>query len=66
MQYRFVVAVGSYVKPLLARAKDAAGKIGIVSVDVGDTECKALLAVASISKIEDAGRVGRKRKTIRR
>lgn len=61
----FVIAVGTYVKPLLKQAKAAAKQIGAVSVDVGDTACKVPLATASIAKIEAAGRVGQKRKTIR-
>ena len=61
----FVIAVGAYVKPLLKQAKQAAKKIGLVSVDVGDTACKVPLASAYIEKIETAGRVGKKRKTIR-
>ena len=61
----FVIAVGAYVKPLLKQAKQAAHKIGPVSVDMGDTACKVPLASAYIEKIETAGRVGKKRKTIR-
>ena len=61
----FVIAVGSYVKPLSKQAKAAAKQIGAVVVDVGDTECKIPLATAYIEKIELAGRLGRKRKTIR-
>lgn len=61
----FVIAVGSYVKPLLKEAKEAARKIGEVSVDVGETACHVPLASAYIEKIEAAGRVGKKRKTIR-
>jgi len=61
----FVIAVGSYVKPLLKQAKSAAKEIGDVSVDVGDTACKVPLATAYIQKIEAAGRVGKKRKTMR-
>ncbi len=61
----FVIAVGAYVKPLLKQAKAAAKQIGAVSVDVGDTACKVPLATAYIEKIEAAGRVGQKRKTIR-
>jgi len=61
----FVISVGAYVKPLLKQAKAAAQKIGAISVDVGDTACKVPLATASIEKIEAAGRVGQKRKTIR-
>lgn len=61
----FVIAVGSYVKPLLEQAKAAAKEMGAVSVDMGDTACKVPLASASIEKVEEAGRVGTKKKTIR-
>jgi 3-methyladenine DNA glycosylase AlkD len=61
----FVIAVGSYVKPLLKQAKSAAKQIGSISVDVGDTACTVPLATAYIQKIETAGRTGKKRKTIR-
>ena len=61
----FVIAVGTYVKPLLKQAKASARQIGAVSVDMGDTACNVPLASACIEKIEAAGRVGQKRKTIR-
>ncbi|MEK6325799.1 MAG: DNA alkylation repair protein [Acidobacteriota bacterium] len=61
----FVIAVGVYVRPLLAQAKAVAKQIGEVSVDMGDTACKVPLATAYIEKCETGGRVGIKRKTIR-
>jgi hypothetical protein len=61
----FVIAVGTYVKPLLKEAKAAARQIGEVSVDVGETACNVPLATAYIEKSEAAGSVGKKRKTIR-
>ena len=61
----FVISVGAYVKPLLTQAKATAKQIGPVSVDVGDTACSVPVATAYIEKIEAAGRVGQKRKTIR-
>jgi 3-methyladenine DNA glycosylase AlkD len=61
----FVIAVGTYVKPLLKQAKASAKKIGEVSVDMGETACTIPLASAYIAKIEAADRVGKKRKTIR-
>ncbi len=61
----FVIAVGAYIKPLLKLAKEAAKKIGTVSVDMGDTACKVPLALAYIKKVEAAGKVGKKRKTIK-
>jgi 3-methyladenine DNA glycosylase AlkD len=61
----FVIAVGTYVKPLLKQAKASARQIGPVSVDMGGTACTVRLATEQIEKIEAAGRVGQKRKTIR-
>src|SRR5262249_4896218 len=61
----FVIAVGSYVKPLVNQAKAAAKKIGAVSVNMGDTACKVPLASEYIAKIEAVGRIGQNRKTIR-
>ena len=60
-----VIGVASYVKPLLAKAKAAAKKIGKVEVDMGDTACKVPLATEYIQKIESMGRVGMKRKTMK-
>jgi 3-methyladenine DNA glycosylase AlkD len=61
----FVIAVGSYVKPLLENAKATAKAIGTVDVDMGETACKVPLATDYIAKIENMGRVGKKRKTIK-
>jgi 3-methyladenine DNA glycosylase AlkD len=61
----FVIAVGTYAKPLLKQAKTSAQQLGAVSVDMGDTACNIPLATAYIQKIEASGRVGQKRKTIR-
>jgi len=61
----FVMSVGGYVKPLVNQAKAAANKIGAVKVEMGETACKVPLATEYIEKIEAAGRVGKKRKTIR-
>jgi len=61
----FVISVGTYVRPLSAQARVAANQIGEVSVDVGDTECKVPLAATYIAKCEKAGKLGKKRKTMR-
>jgi 3-methyladenine DNA glycosylase AlkD len=61
----FVIAVASYVKPLLKKAKAAAAAIGPVEVDMGDTSCKVPLALAYIEKVESMGRVGKKRKSFK-
>jgi hypothetical protein len=61
----FVIAVGTYVPPLLRQAKAAAKKIGKVDVEMGGTSCKVPLALQYIEKVEAAGRVGKKRKTMK-
>jgi 3-methyladenine DNA glycosylase AlkD len=61
----FVIAVGSYVKPLSKRAKKTARKLGKVEVEMGGTSCKVPLASEVITKVETAKRVGKKRKTIK-
>ena len=60
----FVIAVGAMVKPLHAKAKAAAKRLGKVEVDlVGD--CKMPPASETIAKIAAMGRVGKKRKTMK-
>jgi hypothetical protein len=61
----FVISVGTYVKPLLKQAKQAARTIGEVTVDMGDTACKVPPALEFIDKVESMGRVGKKRKTMK-
>ena len=61
----FVIAVGSYVLPLMKQAKATAKKIGKVDVDLGGTSCKVPLAIEYIEKQEKSGRAGKKRKTIK-
>lgn len=62
----FVIAVGTYVRPLSYRAKQAGRKIGKVDVKMGDTSCKVPLAFKAILKAQKAGHSGMKRKTIKR
>lgn len=61
----FVIAVGSYVKPLNSKAKATAKRLGKVEVDMGDTACKVPLATEYIAKVEKSGRAFKKRKTIK-
>lgn len=61
----FVIAVGAAVKPLHAKAKAIARKLGTVEVDMRGTSCKVPAALATIEKIEAMGRVGKKRKTVK-
>jgi len=62
---RFVISVGSYVKPLYAQAMATGKRLGPVAVDVGDTDCKIPLAPEYIEKVKAMGKLGQKRKTIR-
>ena len=43
-------------------ADPAAKALGVIEVDMGDTSCRVPDAGASIAKIEEAGRIGKKRK----
>jgi len=61
----FVIAVGSYVKPLVKQAKAAAQKMGTVTADMGDTACKIRSASEAIAKVEASGKLGKKKKTMR-
>jgi 3-methyladenine DNA glycosylase AlkD len=61
----FVIAVGSYVKPLTAKARAVGEHIGKVHVDMGGTACKVPLATEYIAKVEAAGKLGAKRKTVK-
>ena len=61
----FVIAVGSYVAPLLKQAKATAHRLGKVHVELGGTSCKVPLATETIEKMETSGRLGKKRRTIK-
>ena len=62
----FVISVGTYVAPLNKQAKATAKKLGKVEVDMNGTACKVPFATEYIEKVEKAGRVGKKRKTLKR
>lgn len=60
----FLISVGGYYKPLAEEAKKVAEKIGKVSVDMGGTACKVPDAISYIDKMEQMGRIGKKKKTV--
>jgi 3-methyladenine DNA glycosylase AlkD len=60
----FVISVGTYVVPLADKARATAAAIGVVDVDVGDTDCQVPDAGAYIDKVAAMGRQGKKRKTV--
>jgi 3-methyladenine DNA glycosylase AlkD len=59
----FVIAVGSYVRPLTDLALLIGQKIGKVSVDMGGTACKVPFAPDYIRKVQQRGAIGKKRKS---
>jgi 3-methyladenine DNA glycosylase AlkD len=59
----FIIAVGSYVKPLTDLALQTAEKIGTVSVNMDGTACKVPSAGDYIDKVRKRGSIGKKRKT---
>jgi len=61
----FVIAVGSYVRELTAKATEIGDKIGKINVDMGGTACKVPLAAEYIQKVKDRGSLGKKRKSAR-
>ncbi|MEO6287186.1 MAG: DNA alkylation repair protein [Dyadobacter sp.] len=61
----FVIAVGSYYKPLAEKALAIGNRIGKVKVYMGDTSCKVPYAPDYILKVWDIGRLGAKKKEVR-
>jgi len=61
----FIIAVGSYIPELTSFAKDTSKRIGTVMVDMGDTACKVPSAADYIMKVEDRGKLGKKKKTVK-
>ncbi|MCO4818238.1 MAG: DNA alkylation repair protein [Bacteroidetes bacterium] len=61
----FIIAIGSYVEALTEKAKTIAKNIGKVEVVMATAACKVPLAIDYIKKVEDKGRIGKKRKTAR-
>lgn len=62
---QFIIAVGTYLAPLGDKAIATARKIGKVSVDMGDTECRVPDAETYISKCRRGAAIAPKRKTVR-
>lgn len=59
----FVICVGTYVAPLAEMAMTAAKKIGLVEVDMLDTDCKVPDAAPYILKCRKGLPVAAKKKT---
>ncbi len=61
----FIICCGTYVQPLGDRAIATARKMGLVEVDVGDTDCRVPDAESYILKSRRGASVAPKRKTTR-
>jgi 3-methyladenine DNA glycosylase AlkD len=61
----YVIAIGSYIQELTNKAKQTAEKIGIITIDMKGTACKTPNALDYIKKVEDANKIGNKKKTAR-
>ena len=61
----FVIACACSITNLTSKAKEIAGKIGAVTVDMDGTACKVPLAIDYIEKNIASGRIGYKKKTAR-
>jgi len=61
----FVIAVGSYVKPLSDFALQTAEEMGQVTADLGNNQCQVPFAPDYIRKVQKKGAVGKKRKMVK-
>ncbi|MFM7926725.1 MAG: hypothetical protein ACKO9Q_03350 [Pirellula sp.] len=60
----FLISLGSYVAPLTSKVLEAAKKIGKVTADLGDNDCKVPdVSQYIVEKVQAKGLVGKKRKT---
>jgi hypothetical protein len=59
----FVIAVGSYVKPLTEFAIQVGQKVGPVMCDLGENNCQVPFAPDYIRKVQERGAIGKKRKS---
>lgn len=61
----FLIAVGSYVKPLTEFALRTGENIGPVTADLGNNQCRIPFAPDYIRKVEKRGAIGKKRKAVK-
>lgn len=58
----FIISVGSYIPELTEACKIFGDMVGNVEVNMGDTSCKVPNAREYIEKVEEKGRIGKKKK----
>lgn len=61
----FIIAAGGYVKPLTEFAIQTGETIGPVTADLGNNNCQVFFAPDYIRKVQKAGAIGKKRKTVK-
>ncbi len=61
----FMIAVGSYVKPLSKIALKTAEEIGVVTANLGCNQCQVPFAPDYIRKVDRKGEIGKKRKSVK-
>ncbi len=61
----FLIGVGCYVRPLTEVAIETAEGIGNLSLELGDNACKVPGAADYIRKVEGAGKIGKKRRSVK-
>ena len=57
----FVIAVGSYIPELTELASAVGNRIGIITVNMGDTACKTPFAPDYIEKVRLRNGIGKKK-----
>ena len=61
----YVIALGGAVPELTELCKSAGDRIGIVEVSMGETACKVPVIRPYIENMENRGRIGKKKKTLK-
>ena len=61
----FIIAVGSYVQPLTEIALKTGEDIGPVTADLDNNQCQTPFAPDYIRKVQKAGKIGKKRKSVK-
>lgn len=61
----FILAAGAWVKALTKESIAAGTRIGKVKVNMGETSCKVPYIPEYLAKMEKAGRIGKKKKTVK-
>lgn len=61
----FIIAVGTYVKPLCEFALQTAENLGPVTANLGNNQCQIRFAPDRIRKEQKRGAIGKKRKTVK-